>query len=112
MCIRVQTETTRLSLTFLVSYLAIMWSMDSGDSARQPAAVSISKYEQQAAKYPSPDITLNHETYRSTVDNVMPKAVKLLNQAGYKLVSLAQCLGLEPYEHVGGRTERDESWTC
>lgn len=89
-----------------------MWSMDSGDSKSQPAEYSISQYEQQALKYPSPDIALNHETYISTVDTVIPSAVKFLHQAGYKLVSLAQCLGIEPYEYIGGRTERDETWVC
>lgn len=89
-----------------------MWSMDSGDSMGQPAAYSLARYAEQAAKYPTPGIALNHETYQSTVQSVIPKAVKVLGAAGYKLVSLAQCLGIEPYEYVGGRTERDETWTC
>lgn len=89
-----------------------MWSMDSGDSMGQPAAYSVAQYAQQAAKYPTPGIALNHETYQTTVESVIPKAVKVLGAAGYKLVSLAQCLGIEPYDYVGGRSSRDETWTC
>ena len=97
---------------FTIVKIAVMWSMDSGDSRGQPVDYSITQYEQQAARFPSPDIALNHETNRGTIDSVIPQAVKKLNKAGYKLVSLAQCLGVEPYEYVGGRTKRDETWIC
>ena len=86
-----------------------MWSMDSGDSTGHGPSYSRKQYEDQASRYPTPGIGLNHETYRTTADDVVPQAVEVLQEHGYKLVSVAECLGLEAYEYVGGKTNRDVS---
>lgn len=86
--------------------------MDSGDSLGKSESYSEGEYRKQADNYPEPGIGLNHETVRSTADDVVPKAIELLKGAGYRLVSVSECLGLEPYEYVGGRSERDSTWTC
>ena len=35
-----------------------------------------------------------------------------LHNAGISLITVAQCLDLEPYEHVGVYGEKDSTWTC
>lgn len=86
--------------------------MDSGDSLGKSESYSEEQYRKQARQYPEPGIGLNHETVQSTADDVVPKAIEVLKGAGYRLVSVSECLDLEPYEYVGGRSERDSSWTC
>lgn len=86
--------------------------MDSGDSVGESESQSEQEYRKQASYYPSPGIGLNHETYQSTAQDVVPFAIKTLQDAGYNLVSVAECLGIEPYDYIGGRMERDDSWHC
>ena len=92
--------------------LAVTWSLDSGDSVGKSTSYSESEYEQQAKKYPSPGIGLNHETYESTAYTVAPQAIAILQSAGYKLVSVAECLGVEAYDYIGGKEEKNDSWKC
>lgn len=92
--------------------IAVLWSLDSGDSVGKTTSYSTRRYGKQAKQYPQPGIGLNHETRQSTADEVVPKAIAILKQAGYRLVSVSECLGVEPYDYVGGRTERDDTWTC
>jgi ribosomal protein L32E len=86
--------------------------MDSGDSLGKSESQSEEEYRKQAARYPAPGIGLNHETIKSTAEEETPKAIRILQDAGYKLVSVANCLDLEPYEYVGGREDENSSWKC
>lgn len=86
--------------------------MDSGDSLGKSESYSEGEYRKQAKQYPQPGIGLNHETEQTTANDLVPKAIDILKGAGYRLVSVSDCLDVEPYEYVGGRTERDNSWTC
>lgn len=52
------------------------------------------------------------QTYESTIKTVMPAVIPMLRQKGWTLVSMADCLGLSPYQSVGSPGKRDSSWTC
>lgn len=93
-------------------YSTILWSMDCGDSNKKSASYSIKTYQKQAARYPAPGIGLNHEVYKKTAYNVVPRALEIMQDAGYKMVSVSDCIDVEPYEYVGGREERNASWQC
>lgn len=43
---------------------------------------------------------------------VMPAVIPMLRQKGWKLVTMADCLGVSPYQSVGSPGKRDASWTC
>lgn len=60
-----------------VSSTAILWSFDSGDSVGDSAAESKALYAKAARSYPKAQIGLNHETYGSTVREVIPYALKV-----------------------------------
>lgn len=93
-------------------YSTIDWSMDSGDSDNKSVEYSKKEYQKQARRYPAPGIGLNHETYKGTAYTVTPYAIKTLQDAGYKLVSIPECLGLQPYEYIAGKESRNGSWKC
>lgn len=95
-------------------YTSIYWSFDSGDSTGSSVKQSEAAYAKLAKSYPKPEIPLNHETYASTVNDVAPYALKLMKSKGYELVTIADCLGLEPYQDVYTKTlpKRDSSWHC
>lgn len=98
-------------------YKVINWTFDSGDSLDVPAKQSIKDYDQTARLFPLPQIALNHETIESTAQTVAPYAIKRLKKAGYRLVTIAECLGNKNtpndfYQWVGKPSKRDSSWTC
>ena len=43
-------------------------------------------------------LALNHEPYSTTAHQVLPYAINLLQSKGYKLVTVAECLGLPAYQ--------------
>ncbi|KAH9823786.1 family 4 carbohydrate esterase [Melampsora americana] len=98
-------------------YQIISWDVDSGDALGVPVDHIKARYNQWAATSPTPHISLNHETHETTATQTTPHAIRVLRRAGYKLVSVAECLGLgtkrsDWYTYVGPPKKRDASWTC
>ena len=96
-----------------------LWDFDSGDSSGVPTAQRLQAYTDRAAAHPPTVLTLNHEFYGSfsnisdalecmismdftetTAHQVVPHAISVLQAAGYRLVTVAECLGVEPYQSV------------
>jgi len=88
----------------------VTWDFDSGDSTGSTAAQSNAAYDSLVKKHPSTILALNHEVYETTAHKVVPHAIKDLQSKGYKLVTVAECLGLEPYQSVSA--PQSGSWTC
>lgn len=44
-------------------------------------------------------------------EEILPHAIKVLKDAGYKLVTLSECIGQEPYRFTNPPAERDVSST-
>lgn len=119
---------TRLTLT---KNPVVTWNVDSGDADGDSVSHSLNTYKSTYTKYPAPFMALNHgpsvppprapqpltprvpETYKTTAKKVVPVVVPKLLAAGYKLVTVAQCLGdPHPYQQTGTPAVRDASWTC
>ncbi|EAU90589.1 chitin deacetylase [Coprinopsis cinerea okayama7 len=90
----------------------VLWDFDSGDSVGVGPGSQKYRYTQLAQHRPSSVLTLNHEVYASSVHDVLPHAISKLRQAGYRLVSVAECLGRPPYIYVQAPAARDSSWKC
>jgi peptidoglycan/xylan/chitin deacetylase (PgdA/CDA1 family) len=90
----------------------VNWDFDSGDSIGKTAEESNKLYDDIAAAHPSTILALNHEVHQQTAQVVVPHAIKTLQKAGYKLVTLAECLGQQPYLSVGAPSTRDATWKC
>ncbi|QRW07526.1 chitin deacetylase [Ceratobasidium sp. AG-Ba] len=90
----------------------VTWDFDSQDSVGATASQSKKYYDQAIAQHPNNILALNHEVYETTAHNVLPYAIQKLQAAGYQLVTVAECLGKQPYQSVGSPTPRDSSWTC
>lgn len=88
----------------------VTWDFDSGDSTGSTPAQSDSAYDALIKKHPSTILALNHEVYEKTAHIVVPHAIKALKKAGYKLVTVAECVGLKPYQSV--TSPQTGSWTC
>jgi len=87
-----------------------LWDFDSGDSTGSTPAQSKQAYANLANRRPSTILALNHETREQTAHNVLPYAISVLKAKGYRLVTLAECLGLPAYQSVGAPATG--SWTC
>ncbi|KAG9106583.1 Carbohydrate esterase 4 protein, partial [Ceratobasidium sp. 392] len=91
-----------------VGQQVVIWDFDSGDSAKKSASESKTMYSNWIAKNPSNVLTLNHETYETTVNDVMPYAIQQFKAKGYNLVTVAECLGSQtPYQSTGSPSARD-----
>jgi len=87
-----------------------IWDFDSGDSTGSTAAQSDAAYDALAKKHPNTILALNHEVYEQTAHVVVPHAISVLQAKGYKLVTLAECLGVQPYQSV--KAPQTGTWTC
>ncbi|RXW19928.1 hypothetical protein EST38_g5939 [Candolleomyces aberdarensis] len=87
------------------------WDFDSGDTGGLTGAQSLNQYRTLIAAQPESILTLNHEINPDTVQ-ILPQVIADLQAAGYRLTTLADCLGVEPYQFVSEPSERDASWTC
>ncbi|KAK0468623.1 carbohydrate esterase family 4 protein [Armillaria novae-zelandiae] len=90
----------------------VIWDFDSGDSVGETAANSEKDYDALVGKHPSTILTLNHETVQNTSTTVIPHALDELVLAGYRLVTVAECLGRPPYLSSTKPSAQDASWTC
>ncbi|KAF9508810.1 carbohydrate esterase family 4 protein [Hydnum rufescens UP504] len=99
---QVREELSKIDEAILRITALVIWSYDSGDS--KPNARSPSGVREQRSVYDSCvngkktiGIFLNHEVYGTTAHELVPCAVAKLKAAGYKMVTLAECLGLDAY---------------
>jgi len=93
----------------------IVWDLDSGDSDGATVQQSEQIYTDAINNGNSNFLTLNHETYESTVEEILPFAIQAFQDAGYNLVTVAECLGYsteDMYQQVTQPSERDDTWTC
>jgi len=90
----------------------VLWDFDSGDSTGSTVQQSESAYDALANSHPNNVLALNHETYQTTADSVLPYAIKTLKAKGYKFATVAECLGLPAYRAVGTPGTKDSSWSC
>ncbi|KAF5364669.1 hypothetical protein D9758_005644 [Tetrapyrgos nigripes] len=90
----------------------VIWDFDDGDSTGSTVAQSEADYSSLVRTHPNTCISLNHETQATTVRQVMPFAIQQLKAAGYNFATVADCLGLPPYQSVGSPQTPDASWNC
>jgi len=88
----------------------VIWDFDSQDSGGATPEQSQNLYNDKANQHPSTILALNHDTRNTTVREVLPYAISRLQGAGYKLVTVAECLGMPAYQSVGLPAEG--TWTC
>ena len=86
----------------------VNWDFDSRDAAGATGAQSLGSYNSLIASRPSSILTLNHEITAST-PQILPEVIRDLQAAGYRLTTLADCLGESPYQWVDEPQERDVS---
>ncbi|TFK36747.1 carbohydrate esterase family 4 protein [Crucibulum laeve] len=96
--------------SFIRNQTLAIWDFDSGDSVGATVAESEGLYDQLVAEHPSTVLALNHETYG--IHQVLPYAIQKLQGAGYRLVTLAECVGLAPYHSIGTPGTPDSTWHC
>ncbi|KAF5374529.1 hypothetical protein D9615_009071 [Tricholomella constricta] len=98
--------------SFIRGQKVVTWDFDSEDSIGATPAQSENLYDNIIAQRPSTILALNHEVYETTVHQVLPYAISKLQNAGYRLVTLSECLGLPAYQSVGPPGIPDASWQC
>ncbi|CCO37061.1 carbohydrate esterase family 4 protein [Rhizoctonia solani AG-1 IB] len=72
----------------------VIWDFDSADSIGATAEQSKSHYDNILGQHPSSILTLNHETIETTPNQVIPYALQKIQEKGFKMVTVAECLGM------------------
>ncbi|KAJ7666320.1 hypothetical protein B0H17DRAFT_1336389 [Mycena rosella] len=90
----------------------LIWDFDSGDSVGATVQESEGNYTAAINSGVTTLLALNHETEKTTALILAAWAIEKLQAANYTLVTVAQCLGLDPYTYVGPLGQRDDSWYC
>ncbi|PPQ78835.1 hypothetical protein CVT24_002383 [Panaeolus cyanescens] len=106
----------------------VLWDLDSEDTSKTPSVQnSINIYNKKIKENPLPNgriLTLNHETKRKSSSRihasfffddmfqVMPAVLQSLKKAGYRMVTVAECLGKRPYRSVKAPEARTDKWKC
>ncbi|KAH9483588.1 hypothetical protein JR316_0003058 [Psilocybe cubensis] len=85
----------------------VIWDLDSGDSTGASVQSSKNTYSSRISAHPSTILALNHETIETTAHQVLPYAIQQLKAAGYRLVTVAECLGKPAYQSVVAPSPRD-----
>lgn len=95
-------------------YTVVTWNFDSGDSVGATTSQSIKSYSNIHKYFPMSVMAVNHEAYPGTYKTVVPSVVVPgIIAAGWKLVTVAQCMGdSHPYQSVSKAGVRDSTWTC
>ncbi|KAJ7745830.1 hypothetical protein DFH07DRAFT_924578 [Mycena maculata] len=89
-----------------------MWDWDTGDADGNTTAQSEALYNDVVSAKVSNALILEHETEESTATVLVPYALNLFKSKGYNLVTMAECLGVNPYQAVGVPQQQTSSWTC
>ncbi|PPQ91640.1 hypothetical protein CVT25_013195 [Psilocybe cyanescens] len=113
----------------------VTWDFDSGDSTGSTVNQQKQAYDELVSKHPNTILSLEHEVYGSplfyalkcdrsltrtrssvlqetTAHEVLPYVISKLQGAGYKLVTLSECLNTSPYLKTGAPSTRDATWKC
>jgi len=104
----------QLNVLASMGYTSVYWSFDDGDSTGSTPSQSEADYNTYVKSKPKTAIALNHETYKSSVETVIPYALELLSKKGYKMVTVPECLGITPYQQIytTKMPKRDSTWHC
>ncbi|KDR67032.1 hypothetical protein GALMADRAFT_1133389 [Galerina marginata CBS 339.88] len=90
----------------------VNWDFDSGDSTGASVNQEKGRYDDLITRHPSTVLSLAHEIANASVHEALPYAIQKLQGAGYKLVTVSECLGTKSYLSIGWPAAKDGSWHC
>ncbi|CAE7229117.1 unnamed protein product [Rhizoctonia solani] len=82
----------------------VTWDLDSADADGATVDQSLATYTARISQRPNSILTLNHETHSTTANELLPSIISRLQGAGYNLVTVAECVGMDPYLSQGQPT--------
>ncbi|QRV84215.1 chitin deacetylase [Ceratobasidium sp. AG-Ba] len=90
----------------------VTWDLDSQDWNGASVAQTEATYKSRLDSNPTGILALNHEVYATSVQQVLPYVINYAKSKGYRLVTVAECVGAQPYLSRGSPSSRDGSWVC
>ncbi|KIJ57385.1 carbohydrate esterase family 4 protein [Sphaerobolus stellatus SS14] len=89
----------------------ILWDFDDGHSSSASVTAQQAAHTNVTNAHPNNILTLNHETYATTLNNILPSAITTLRNKGYTFVTVSQCLGINPYQWTAAPQTRTQSFS-
>lgn len=100
------------NISSLFKQSLVTWDFDSQDWNSAPVNQTEADYKARFDANASNILALNHEVYETSAKQVLPWVINYAKSKGYKLVTVAECLGEKPYLSKGSPSRRDSSWVC
>ncbi|TFK33661.1 carbohydrate esterase family 4 protein [Crucibulum laeve] len=101
-----------LDVSGLRKQTVVIWDFDTQDSLGASTSKQKSLIDGLIHNHPSTVLSLQHEVYESTAHDVLPYFIQNLKTAGYRMVTLAECIGKNPYQRVVAPSPRNGDWHC
>ncbi|KAJ3574862.1 hypothetical protein NP233_g1482 [Leucocoprinus birnbaumii] len=90
----------------------VTWNLDSGDGLGHSLDQQVNEFKQAVKEKRKGIISLQHDVHPDSINKVLPQAIQILRGAKYQLVTVAQCLGMQPYHSVGSPASDKSDWHC
>ncbi|KAF8678954.1 Polysaccharide deacetylase [Rhizoctonia solani] len=87
----------------------VTWDLDSQDWNGASVSQTEATYKSRIDSNANGILTLNHEVYAGSATQVLPWVINYAKSKGYKLVTVAECVGAQPYISKGSPSARDVS---
>ncbi|KAG8741197.1 Carbohydrate esterase 4 protein [Ceratobasidium sp. 414] len=87
----------------------VTWDFDAQDWNGATVAQTEASYKTRFDSNPTGILALNHEVYATSVQQVLPYVINYAKTKGYRLVTVAECVGAQPYLSQGSPAPRDVS---
>ena len=76
-----------------MGYRIVNWSADTKDYESNNADISFGLYQKIVQQGTSGLIVLDHDIVKSSATQLMPRVVALIRQTGWRMVTVAECMG-------------------
>ncbi|KAB5592780.1 putative effector protein [Ceratobasidium theobromae] len=90
----------------------VTWDFDSQDWNGATTAQMEAAFKAKIDANPNSILPLSHERFTTSALEVLPWLINYAKSKGYKLVTVAECVGAAPYLSRGNPSPRDSSWVC
>ncbi|KAG1438785.1 hypothetical protein G6F56_012523 [Rhizopus delemar] len=93
-------DANALSVLKKLGYSVVNWDLDTNDWRAHDFTQEKSAYQEMDKDTAQSlgHITLEHEVYEQTVNELVPWAIDYLKTKGYQLVTASDCIGVEAYQ--------------
>lgn len=92
-------DNNSLNMLTDLGYKVVTWDIDTRDWENHNLSEELDAYKEvMESSSDHGHIALQHEVFKQTVDELVPKIVEYVKEKGYKFVTVAECIDVSAYQ--------------